>query len=337
MQDSGVKQRQKSQNKQQNGEKRRTEDEEKEKKKKESVIRAASSRFSPDVKLSVSLMCLSVSVIMTWLHVQQNAKLAEMTEKYEYLYEKSRSVQELEEKMAEVSQKLQASSSPSSELKHTITSIHNTSDALQAEQEASSLRIHTLKEHMQSVAEVWQSRQAAVSVELDELKTRSRAAHAHATEHINDAEALLHELNERLQEVQDGTRRNARVLDRTEEEDAGWVRGQLDWNERRVSRLEEQLQRQSAQGQELRQRLESSAPHTQRWQDTHLPDAEEAVRSMLKVRAQVSATHRRLEELQLQVRSAEERMKRARDARPAGRGDSGLMRKNESNGALTGE
>ncbi|XP_073695258.1 inhibitor of nuclear factor kappa-B kinase-interacting protein isoform X1 [Garra rufa] len=333
MQVSGVKQRQKTQNKPQNGEKRRTDDEEE----KETVIRASSSRFSPDMKLCVSLMCLSASLIMTWLQVQQNAKLAEMTEKYEHLYEKSRNVKELEEKMAEVSQKLQASSSSSSSsvLKHTLASIHNSSDARQAEQDQSSLRIHTLNQRMRSVTEVWQSRQATVRKELDELKTRSRAAHAHVTEHINDAEALLRELEERLQEVQDGTRRNARVLDRTEEEDAVWVRETLDWNERRVSRLQEHLRRQTDQGQELRQRLESSAPHTRLWQDQHLPAAEEAVRSMLKVRAQVSATYRSLEELQLQVRSAEERVKRTRDARPAGQEDSQEL--NQLDGLLTGE
>ncbi|XP_050964510.1 inhibitor of nuclear factor kappa-B kinase-interacting protein isoform X1 [Labeo rohita] len=337
MQKSGVKQRQRSSNKPQNGEQRRTEDEEE----KEPVIRASSSRFSPDVKLSVSLMCLTVSVIITWLHVEQRAKLAQMTEKYEYLYENSRSVQELEEKMSEVSQKLQASSSSSSVLKHTITSIHNTSDALQEEQDASSLRIHTLNEHMRSVTEVWQSGQATVSSELDELKTRSRASHSRVTEHINDAESLLRELNERLQEVQDGIRRNARVLDRTEEEDAEQVRNQLDWNERRVSRLQEQLQRLSEQGREQHQRLERNAPRAQRCQDTHLPAAEEAVRSMLKVRAQVSTTYKRLEELQLQVRSAEEQMKRTPDVRPAEQEDSGVVRDgqelNQLNETLTGE
>ncbi len=90
----------------------------------------------------------------------------------------------------------------------------------------------------------------------------------------------------------------------------GRVRDQLHWSERSVSWIQEQLQRLEEQRLELHQRLESSAPHAQSWQDTHLPAAEEAVRSMLRVRAQLSATYRRLEELQLQVQRAEE------DARP---------------------
>ncbi|XP_051747966.1 inhibitor of nuclear factor kappa-B kinase-interacting protein isoform X1 [Ctenopharyngodon idella] len=50
-------------------------------------------------------MCLALSLSITWLHLQQGAKLAEMTEKYEFLQEKSRSVQDLDEKLTEVSQK----------------------------------------------------------------------------------------------------------------------------------------------------------------------------------------------------------------------------------------
>ncbi|CAM4574168.1 unnamed protein product [Leuciscus chuanchicus] len=127
MQNSDIKHRQKSSNKQQNGEKRRSEDE----KKKESVIRESLSAdeknkesfsedekkresfsedekkresLSADVKFSVSLMCLALSVIIAWLHLQQSATLAEMREKYEYLQEKSRSVEDLEEKLTAVSQ-----------------------------------------------------------------------------------------------------------------------------------------------------------------------------------------------------------------------------------------
>lgn len=191
---------------------------------------------------------------------------------------------------------LQASSS--------VSSVLNTSAALQAEQEASSLLLHSLEERVRSVTE---ERRSAVS---EALKSRSRAVHSRVTQQVNTAEALLHELSERLQEVQDGTRRNARALERSEEEDAGRVRDQLDWSERSVSRIQEQLQGLEEQGLELRQRLENSAPHAQGWQDKHLPAAEEAMRSMLRVRAQLSTTYRRLEELQLQVQSAEE------DARP---------------------
>uniref|UniRef100_A0A8C1D0U5 Uncharacterized protein n=2 Tax=Cyprinus carpio TaxID=7962 RepID=A0A8C1D0U5_CYPCA len=287
MQVSGARQRQKSAVERRRSGERRTEDAER-----------RAPRFSPGVRLCVALLGVSAALIISWLLVQQEAKLAEVTQKYE------RSLHELEEKMDEISQKLQASSSSSSSsaLKHAVSSTLNTSAALQAEQQASSLLLLTLEGRVRSVTE---ARRRAVSEELEQLKRRSRAAHSHVTEQVNAAEALLRELSERLQEVQDGTRRNTRALERSEEEDAGHVSDHLQWSERRVSRLQEQLQRLEEQGLELRQRLDTRAPH-----HTHLPAADEAVRAMLRVRAQLSATYRRLEELQLQVRSAEERLKR---------------------------
>ncbi|XP_048011930.1 LOW QUALITY PROTEIN: inhibitor of nuclear factor kappa-B kinase-interacting protein-like [Megalobrama amblycephala] len=310
MQNSDLKQRQKSSNRQQNGEKRSAAEE---KKKKEADKREG---FSPDAKLCVSLICLALSLLITWLHLQQSAKLAEMTGKCEFLQEKSRSVQELDDKLTQVSHKLQASADGATlllKLKHALGSVLNTSAALQAEQEASSDRLQALHLRFQSASD-----QLSVSDELHTLKTQSRAAHGHVTEHINDIDGRLRELSERLKEVQDGTRRNARVLDRTEEEDAQRVREQTDWNGRRVSRLQEQLEQLAAQGRGLQEKLESRAPHAQ---DTQLAAAEEAVRSMLRVRAHVSATHRRVQELEQQVRSTEDQMRETRsqirDLRPA--------------------
>lgn len=191
-----------------------------------------------------------------------------------------------------------------SKLKHALGSVLNTSAALQAEQDASSDRLQVLHLRFQSVSD-----QLTVSDELHALKTQSRATHGHVTEHINDIDRRLRELSERLQEVQDGTRRNTRVLDRTEEEDAQRVREQTDWNGHRVSRLQEQLEQLAAQGRGLQEKLESRAPHAQ---DMQLAAAEEAVRSMLRVRAHVSTTLRRVQELEQQVQSVEDRMRETR-------------------------
>ncbi|XP_067284735.1 inhibitor of nuclear factor kappa-B kinase-interacting protein isoform X1 [Pseudorasbora parva] len=107
MQTSDLKQRQKSSNKQQNGEKKKKEDENKnedEKKKKESV----------DVKLCVSLLCLALSLLVTGLHLQQRATLAEMRGK-------SRSVEQLDEKLTQVARQcalLSPAEAVSAELAH---------------------------------------------------------------------------------------------------------------------------------------------------------------------------------------------------------------------------
>ncbi|XP_073695259.1 inhibitor of nuclear factor kappa-B kinase-interacting protein isoform X2 [Garra rufa] len=165
MQVSGVKQRQKTQNKPQNGEKRRTDDEEE----KETVIRASSSRFSPDMKLCVSLMCLSASLIMTWLQVQQNAKLAEMTEKYEHLYEKSRNVKELEEKMAEVSQKCALAVSLDAEVAHLqerFSSLTGQHQQLQQNLSALVQAVESVEQHTTQVSSDVTSRVSSIRTDV---------------------------------------------------------------------------------------------------------------------------------------------------------------------------
>ncbi|XP_026094678.1 inhibitor of nuclear factor kappa-B kinase-interacting protein isoform X2 [Carassius auratus] len=100
MQASGARQRQKSVMKQPSGEKKSGSEE------------RSSSRFSPDVKLCVALVCLSVSLFSTWLHVQQDAKLAEIILKHERLSEESRSLHELREHMAGLSRECVLLSAP---------------------------------------------------------------------------------------------------------------------------------------------------------------------------------------------------------------------------------
>ncbi|XP_039526153.1 inhibitor of nuclear factor kappa-B kinase-interacting protein isoform X2 [Pimephales promelas] len=321
MQISDIKHRQKSSNKQQNGEKRRSEDE----KKKESVIRDSFSpdekkkdsfsaaekkesviireSFRPDVKFCVSLMCLALSVIVAWLHIQQSATLAEMRGKYEYLQEKSRSVEELDEKLTEVSQQLQASADAAtllSKLRLSLGSVLNTSAALREHQDSASRRLHT---HTQQ------------SAELRALHTHSRGAHTEVAAQVNTLEERLRGLEERLQEVQDGVRGNTRALERTEEEELQRVRELAERSDSSVSRLQERLERLAAQARGLQERLRQEEEAGRAQQDEEVA-LEEAVRSMLRVRALVSATRRRFQELEEQVKSAEERRTRRHHPTP---------------------
>ncbi|XP_050964512.1 inhibitor of nuclear factor kappa-B kinase-interacting protein isoform X2 [Labeo rohita] len=185
MQKSGVKQRQRSSNKPQNGEQRRTEDEEE----KEPVIRASSSRFSPDVKLSVSLMCLTVSVIITWLHVEQRAKLAQMTEKYEYLYENSRSVQELEEKMSEVSQKCALASAPPVSLDAEVSQLQERFSSLSGQQQQLQQNLSTLVRAVESVEQQAAQVSGEVTSRVSSIRTDVRRMAGLETE----AEMLLNQ------------------------------------------------------------------------------------------------------------------------------------------------
>ncbi|XP_051544732.1 inhibitor of nuclear factor kappa-B kinase-interacting protein isoform X2 [Myxocyprinus asiaticus] len=272
---------------------------------------------SSDMKSTMLVMSLCVSVLMMWFLFQQDARLADLREKYDDLYKKSNIILDLEAQMSQVSEKLQASvddydglltaDTMVTKLQQVITFIHNTTTVLQEEQEASVLHYQTINNRLRNITEVWQRKLAAVTTDLNTLKTESRSVHARITEHVNDVDARLHILTERLQEVEDGTKRNTRVLDRTEEEDAKHVQDNLDWNSRQVSKLQEQIKLLYKSGDELQKRLEKVTPRAQQW-ETQLPAVEESVRSMLRLRAQFSATETRLQELTLQVQRTEDEM-----------------------------
>lgn len=192
-------------------------------------------------------------------------------------------------------------------LRHDLTSIHDTSRALEEHQEMSSLRYQTLNKRFQNVTETWQSRLTSVTDDLIALKTDSRSAHGRVTDHVNSVDRRVRVLSERLQELEDGIKRNTRALDRTEEEDAQRVQELLDWNSRRFSEVQEQLRLVGRLRDELQARLEKTIPRVQQW-ESRLPDVEESVRSMLRVRAQLSETEKRLRELTVQVQRTEEKI-----------------------------
>lgn len=322
MQSGEIKQRKKTSDAKENGKKRKSEDKVKDEVKREAEEKEntiKSSEKSSDVKLVMSLMSLAVSLMLMCALYQQNVKFAEMKEQYEHLFEKTRGVLELQSQMTTVSEKLQASIDEYDEIltsttlmtkiKHDIAFIHDTSTVLQEHQETSSLQYQTINNRFQNITETWRSRQTDVSDDLNELKTESRSKHGRITEHVNAVDGRLRVLSERLQEVEDGIKRNSRVLDRTEEEDARKVQELLDWNSGRVSKLQEKLRSLTRSREDLQKRLEKTLPRVKQW-ESRLPDVEESVRSMLKLRAQLSDTERRLKELTLQVQDTEEEMLR---------------------------
>nr|XP_055045661.1 inhibitor of nuclear factor kappa-B kinase-interacting protein isoform X2 [Misgurnus anguillicaudatus] len=318
MQSGEIKQRKKTSDVKENGKKRKSEDKVKDELKREAEEKENTIKSS-DMKLVMSLMSLAISLVLMWALYQQNVKFAEMKEEYEHLYEKTRDVLELQSQMTTVAEKLQASIDEYDEIltsvtlmtkiKHDIAFIHDTSTVLQEHQETSSLQYQTINNRFQNITETWRSRQTDVSDDLNELKTESRSTHGRITEHVNAVDGRLRVLSERLQEVEDGVKRNARVLDRTEEEDARKVQELLDWNSGRVSKLQEKLRSLTRSREDLQKRLEKTLPHVKQW-ESRLPDVEESVRSMLKLRAQLSDTERRLKELTLQVQDTEEKMLR---------------------------
>ncbi|XP_062852504.1 inhibitor of nuclear factor kappa-B kinase-interacting protein isoform X3 [Trichomycterus rosablanca] len=251
---------------------------------------------------------------------EKNAKFYEVEEKYNHLYEKAADLLALQKKFSAISEKLEASEDHLKgtlssvamlrQLQHDVTSLNSIITAMEEDQQASSRRLQSVNEHFLNVTETWQGGLATVTEDLTALRSESRLVHGRVTEHVNEAEERLRSLTKRLEELEDSTRRNVRALEHTEEEDAKRVQNHLDWNTKQVVKLQEQFTLLSKKDVELEEKLVETEPQAKQC-IAELPIVEEAVRSILRLGADLSGTERRLEELTLQVVNTEDSMLKA--------------------------
>lgn len=195
-------------------------------------------------------------------------------------------------------------------LQQDISTLHAAVMAMQGDENSASHDLQTVNAHFLNVTETWQERLAAITSDLAALKAESREAHAGATERVNEAERRARTLAEKLEELEDSTKRNARAMERTEEDDAKRVQGQLDWNTKQIQNLEEQIRSLTKREGELTTQLQEHIPRAQECEQ-HLPQVEEAVRSIVKLGADLSGAEKRLEEVTLQVFGTEDSMLKA--------------------------
>lgn len=195
-------------------------------------------------------------------------------------------------------------------LQQDISTLHAAVMMMQAEDNTASHDLQSVNTHFLNVTETWQERLAAVSSDLAALKAESREAHIGATDRVNEAERRARLLAERLEELEDSTKRNARAMERTEEDDTKRLQGQLDWNTKQIHHLEEQISRLTKREAELNSQLQEHIPRAQECEE-HLPQVEEAVRSILRLGVELSGAEKRLEEVTLQVFGTEDSMLKA--------------------------
>lgn len=197
-------------------------------------------------------------------------------------------------------------------LQQDISTLHNAVMAMQVEEDSASRDLQKVNARFLNVTETWQERLAVITSDLAALKAQSREAHAGATEKVNDAERRARSLAEKLEELEDSTKRNARAMERTEEDDTKRVQGQLDWNTKQIQYLEEQIRSLTKQEAELSSQLQEHIPKALEC-EKYLPQVEEAVRSILRLGADLSGAEKRLEEVTLQVFGTEDNMLKALD------------------------
>lgn len=197
-------------------------------------------------------------------------------------------------------------------LQEDISALHRAVMAMRADEDSASRDLQTVNAHFMNVTETWQERLAVITSELATLKAESREAHTGATEKVNEAERRARSLAEKLEELEDSTKRNARAMERTEEDDTKRVQGQLDWNTKQIQHLEEQIRSLAKNEAELGSQLQEHIPRALEC-EKYLPQVEEAVRSILRLGGDLTGAEKRLEEVTLQVFGTEDSMLKAID------------------------
>ncbi|XP_046873633.1 inhibitor of nuclear factor kappa-B kinase-interacting protein isoform X1 [Hypomesus transpacificus] len=276
--------------------------------------------FSLDLRTIACLLSVVVCTVLTWVVLKQNEKLTDVEEKYKHLYGKTANLLEMEEEVLKVTKKLTTSedelqgalstASVATRLQQDIFSLHAAINAMQADEKSASHDLQVVNGRFLNVTETWQERLAAVTADLATLKVESREAHGGATDRVNEAERRARALEERLEELEDSTRRNARALERSEDEDTKRAQDQLDWNTKQIHKMEDKIRALIQADAEMGAQLQEHIPRAQQC-ETHVPDVEEAVRSILRLGGDLSGAERRLEELTLQVFGTEDSMLKA--------------------------
>lgn len=273
-----------------------------------------------DIRSVMCLLSLAACGALSWLVLQQNEKFSQIEEKYRSLHGKTSSLFDMEEEIVRVSKKLAASEgdlqdalstiSLVTKLQQDISTLHAAVTTIQADESSASRDLEKVNAHFLNVTETWQESLAAITTDLTSLKAESRDTHAGATERVNEAERRIRSLAERLEELKDSTKRNARALERTEEDDVKRAQDQLDWNTKQIHKLEEQISILNKREAELSSQLQEHIPRARACEE-HLPEVEEAVRSILKLGGDLSGMEKRLEEVTLQVFGTEDSMLKA--------------------------
>ncbi|XP_066561410.1 inhibitor of nuclear factor kappa-B kinase-interacting protein isoform X1 [Amia ocellicauda] len=273
-----------------------------------------------DLRTVTCLVSLSVCLALTWFVLQQTTRFAEVEEKYKLLYRKTADIQGLENEIGKISRQLDSSeedlqgalSSMSSvtKMEQDISSLHTVVNAMQDSERSVSHNIQNINRSFQNVTNVWKESLEVITQDIGNLKSDSKAAHNQITAKINEAEKNVKTIAEKLEDLEDSTRRNSRALERTENEDMERLEQHLKWNTKQVLKLEEEQQLLANKDRKLLEKITDYEPKAQQCEE-HLPTVEHAVHSILRVSSDLVNTEKRIEDLTIQVFNMEDNMLKA--------------------------
>ncbi|XP_077565571.1 inhibitor of nuclear factor kappa-B kinase-interacting protein isoform X2 [Stigmatopora nigra] len=272
---------------------------------------------TPTKTSTLDFKCILCALSLSMIVLQQNSKFSIMEEKIALMHGKTSRLSVMEEQVEEVSKKLATyqddlpgvltTISVASELQRDVSELRVAIEALRAEDGSASSDLESINARFLNVTETWEENMAAAVSELTALKAESREARIESAERVNEVERRARLLGEKMEELEDSTRRNARAMVRAEEDDTKRAQAQLDWNTGQIQIMDENVNRLTRQEAELDSQLLEYLPKVKECEE-HLPRVEEALRSVVKLGSDLSGTERRLEDVTLQVFSAEDNM-----------------------------
>ncbi|XP_033888238.3 inhibitor of nuclear factor kappa-B kinase-interacting protein-like isoform X1 [Acipenser ruthenus] len=270
-----------------------------------------------DIKTVTCLLSLIVSLALAWFVLQQAKKFADVEEKYNELYKKTRDIQSLENEINQVSKKLESSEEDLQEalssvslvttLEHDVSGLQTIINVMQDSERSVSQNMQNINERFQNVTDLWKSSLDQINLDIGNLKSETRVIHNKVTTKINEAEKNLKMLSVALEDLEDSTKRNSRVLQRNEDEEVVEFEKQLDWNTRQIQKLEEQGLVMVNKDSELMEKLADYQPKMEKCEE-QLPTVENAVTSILKMSSELINTEKRIEDLTVQVFNMEDNM-----------------------------
>ncbi|XP_004623870.1 inhibitor of nuclear factor kappa-B kinase-interacting protein isoform X1 [Octodon degus] len=273
-----------------------------------------------DPRTGLSLLSLGTCLGLAWFVFQQSEKFAKMENQYQLLKIENSEFKGLQSKISLISEKLestestlqQATSSMSlmTQFEQEISSLQSFMHDTENSEEVLSQKMQTLNEKFQNITDFWMRSLAEINSNTDFFKAEAKYIHSQVTVQINSAEQGIKLLTERLNDLEDSTRRNIRTVKRQEEEDLVQVQEQLGSDAKAVEKLEEEQNALLARDEELTSQLSSYGPRVEECK-MHLPAIENAVHSVLRVSQDLMGTEKKVEKLTGQMFSMEDDMLRA--------------------------
>lgn len=273
-----------------------------------------------DPRTGLSLLSLGTCLGLAWFVFQQSEKFAQVENQYGLLKIENSEFKGLQSKINLISEKLestestlqQATTSMSlmTQFEQEITSLQGFMHDIENSEEVLIQKMQTLNAKLQNITDFWTRSLAEINGNTDFFKAEAKYIHSQVTVQINSAEQGVKLLTERLNDLQDSTRRNIRTVKRQEEEDLLRVEEQLSSDTKAVEKLEEEQKALLARDEELTHQLSSYGPRVEECK-MHLPTIENAVHSVLRVSQDLMGTEKKVEELTVQMFSVEDDMLRA--------------------------